>query len=452
MKKRMLNSQIRILFIFIFLSCYNCQSLNSSISNSSFNEKSRGPVHYKYSINLFSKLNSTVTLSTFSNSGPTHWKLIKYINETSSKGLKSISLPLYNISNPLIRSNQLIRKEFLCKPTDRICVRLIIPTINFKNIGTYSYQSLINNLDTLYVNYNISLLIDPIEFNCSTIEEKNSTYKCFYNQTTQTMSVPSDSKIRINCSVKVAQNSDFEPAIDLKFDSNLCTNLTITREIIPITSINSTYLNSNDNTNIILFKITKTCIVQFNKEYQIPLECRVIPKIDDTIIPIELTPQTEAYDKLLVSLDIQYGPELEETQLNQNRTLIVGINDKISVNFTCPFTAKPDPIYYWRLAYVSYSNNTNYSKHLNSKSDSKFSMISRTSLGLPIKNRVKLTPDNFTQKDKVYNLPMNLEIGSYIVECKAESSGVVGKVSEPVRFQLNIIRKFMILSVIAYLQ
>jgi hypothetical protein len=438
----MRNLQIHTFLLLIFLSCYNCQNFNSSISNSSSIEKARGPIHYKYSINLFSKINSSLTLTTFSNSGPTHWKLIKYINEsTSSKSLKSISLPLFNVSNPLIRSNQLIRKEFLCKPTDRICVRLIIPSINLKNIGTYSYQSLINNLDTLYVNYNISLLIEPITFNCSSINENNSTSKCNYNRTSQIMSFSSDYKIKINCSIVVAQNSDFEPAIDLTFNSILCANSNLTRVIIPHSSINMTNLSTSDNTNIVLYKITRTCVRHFDKLEQHPVECKVVPKIDDSVIPIELTPQTEAYDKLIVNLDQQYGPELDETQTNQNRTLIVGINDKISVNFTCPFVSKPEANYYWRLAYVSYSNNLSDSKR-NRSEVKNFPFSSRTSFIALIKNRVKLTADEFTLREKIYSLPMNLEIGSYIVECKAESSGVIGKISESIRFQLNIIRNF----------
>jgi hypothetical protein len=405
-------------------------------------EKSRGAVFYRYSINLFSKVNNSLTLSTFGNSGPIHWKLIKFVNDaSSSKNLKSISLPLYNISNPLIRSNQLIRKEFLCKPTDRICIRLVIPTINLKNIGTYSYQSLINNLDTLYVNYNISLIIDSIQFNCSSTSSNSS---CSYNHSTQLMSLAIEDTLKLNCSILIAQNNNFEPAIDLIFNSSLCSdsNSNLTKEIIPNSSFNLTSLGPSDNTNIVLYKITKTCIRRFDKEEQYPIECKVVPKIDDSIIPIELLPKTDVYDELNIKLDMQYGPELEQSLINQNRTLIVGINDKISVNFTCPFISKPDAIYYWRLSYVSYSSNSTALKSSETKNESKYSsMIPRAGTITSVKNRIRLSAEEFTIKERVYSLPMNLEIGSYIVECKAESSGVIRKVSEPVRFQLNIIRK-----------
>ena len=269
-------------------------------------EKLRSAVLYRYSINLFAKINSSLTLSTFGNSGPTHWKLIKYVNESSSTakgGFKSISLPIYNISNPLIRSNQLIRKEFLCKPNDKICVRLIIPNMNLKNMGTYSYQSIINNLDMLYVNYNISLFIKPIDIDCSTqnVTGKSivSNSTCTYDQAKQSLSLPQGEILKVSCSALIAQNSIYDPAVDLEFQTPTCLNSTVTREMVPL-NLSNLISNLNDNTNIVLYRITRTCIRQFTRSDPGYMLCKLVPKITSSIIPVELLPQIEAYDKVSI--------------------------------------------------------------------------------------------------------------------------------------------------------
>ena len=203
--------------------------------------------------------------------------------------------------------------------------------------------------------------------------------------------------------------------------------------------------------------------------------CRILSKY--IIHDFDLT-----YLQLNVSLNVQYAPELNQTLLNQNRTLIVGINDKMSVSFTCPYESKPSPTYYWRLSYVSYAKTSSSDNEMLSlstdKSDekehantldetiivkdqvtttatskSKISLKTttkaklRTSSKMPrindgmINKRVRLSPDQYVKSDREYSLPMNLDIGTYVVECKAQTFGVVNKFSEPVRFQLNIIRK-----------
>lgn len=436
----------------------------SLFDSTSPSEKSRGATHYRYSINLFSKVNTSLTLSTFGNSGPNSWRLIKFVGEPPSRnkfqlamggGIRSVSLPLFNVSNPLIRGNQLIRKEFLCKPSDQLCSRLVIPNMNFKNIGTYSYQSLINGLDVLYVNYNISLFVRPVEFECGSNDLTLSS--CIYDVRTQTMTLSIDQEVKINCTVLIAQNSDYEPSIDLAFGSEFCVNQaeqTLIKELVSPTTVN---IQTPDNTHIRLYKLTRTCVANFtntNNLNQNRIECKVFPKFDKSLVPVELVPQIDFYDRVGVYLDLQRGFGVEN-ELNQNRTLIVGINDRLSVNFSCPFNAKPEPVYYWRLSYVSYVNTTNEEQEKQAQqegsAESAGASASNGTRGyIPRKflynfvKRVKLVPDEFTEQDRVYSLPENLEVGTYVVECKAQVPGIVSKFSDTVRFQLSIISKFLI--------
>ena len=183
-------------------------------------------------------------------------------------------------------------------------------------------------------------------------------------------------------------------------------------------------LSSGDNTNVVLYRLTKSCTRSFIKyENNAAFNCELVSK-NQTNVPAELQP-TAAYDTLSFRLDLHYGPEqalLAQASLHQfNQTLVAGTSRLI--NFSCPFQSNPEPVFFWRVAYVSYNNE---------------SRVQRQSAP---DGRRRLSTTEFLPSSKDYSIPSNLDIGQYIFECKAQTLGLVNNASSPVRFYLSIIRK-----------
>ena len=170
-------------------------------------EHARGPVRYQYSVNLLVKLNSTLRLQTFNNSRAIYWALTKYSANDASLGLSPVPTPIYNVANPAIRNNQTIRSQFLCTPSDTECNQISVFRFNnFRYLGSYSYQSLINTLDSLYVDYNVSAAVEPIQMS---VECAGGSSRCFLNSTSgeNKLTVLANELVRVSCSILIGKKS-----------------------------------------------------------------------------------------------------------------------------------------------------------------------------------------------------------------------------------------------------
>jgi hypothetical protein len=160
-------------------------------------------VIYQYTLNLLFRADSNLTIE----SKPycrliIHWKLVKNIHNNNQRQ-QLITISLFNISNPTIRENQLVKNEFMCRPSDRECNYLDIKRFSSYYLGTFTYQSYLKNFDLLVINYNISLFYS-IHVNC--------TPNFVYNKDTKTLTLVSNELNVIEIGAVVAQNSDFLPA------------------------------------------------------------------------------------------------------------------------------------------------------------------------------------------------------------------------------------------------
>lgn len=401
----------RSLLILAALFTIHCETAQSQ-SQSPFRlndqkEFARGPVRYQYSINLLARINSTLKIQTFNNSRAIYWAVAQYKSDFTSYDQTPAPTAIYNVANPNIRSSADLKSQYVCGPSESECNQITIPSFNnLKYLGTYSYQSLINTLDSLYVDYNISAFISPIQVECDSCNVSSSSIQLLANR-----------QIKLSCSILIAQNSDFQPSVDFRFHSCLEMN----RSVENVSGKYKNKLNiSSDDANVVVYKLTKTCTREFDKyDHNTNFQCELIPFMQSNL-PIELQP-TVSYEKLKLLLDVNYGPEYTQmSSYSFNQTALVSSNRFI--NFSCPFISNPDPIFYWRVAQVSYADNET-------------SSINTSDNNL----RRRLSETDFLQTGKEYSVPHNLDIGQYVFECKAETLGLINNTSNPVKFYLNIV-------------
>lgn len=379
----------------------------------------RGPSRFQYSISLLAKENSRLRLATFNQSGAVYWAFAKF-KQGDAMDTAPAPLPLFHLSNPAIRNNQSIRESFACTPSESQCNEITVGRFdNFKYLGSYSYQSFINTLDSLYVDYNISMAVSKTKVECSGVNEPSAC-----SITPETISVKSGQEVKVTCSIIIAQNSPYDVSLDYVM-ATACPNAKSTIEQINRPSFVST--PNEDSTNVIFYKISKTCFRQFDKyDHNTEFKCE-LKSTNQSSVPLELQPW-DTYDQASLKLDVHYGPELVPTSPHHyNQTLIVGTNRLI--NFSCPYVANPDPEYFWRVAYVSYNQNQSHIMKNGSP------MIKDT------RDRRRLGSTEFLSSGRDYSIPNNLEIGTYVFECKAQSRGLIVNVTSDIaKFYLNIIR------------
>ena len=390
------------------------------ISNSY--EQLRGPMRYQYSINIFVKFNDSFKLKTYNNSRAIYWALTKYTitNSNFDEEYQPIPTVLYNVANPSVRDNNLLRNKFICYPNDSECNEIYINQFDDLNyIGTYSYQSLINTLDSLYVDYNISLLLTDIQISC---QSNNS--KCVYDKSKPSIKLLANNQVEISCNVLFAQNIKFEPDVEILM--NDCKDKETTIQIVDKNYLEISNLTSkNILTNILVFNLTTRCKKYFTKFDNNKLfECTLKPK-ENYFIKNSLKPELyiiKEYEKKTFSLNVEYGPEFVQLFVNNyNQTIISGSNRLI--NFSCPFISNPEATYYWKVADIKFNTN-------NSLVNYEYDKIS---------NRRRLSQNEFIQSSMDYTILPNLEIGNYIFECKAKSFGLVENTSNIIKFHLNVL-------------
>lgn len=416
-----------LLLLFLFsLQLDNAKGETSSTLKYSTNLRiagieARGPQRLFYSVNILAPLSSSFSFPVLNDSKVSIWLLTRYTKDLfdlqQQQPLTQIPikpLALYDSGTPAIR-NQTIKSNFLCSPSESDCNQISIPSFDLKYIGVYT--SISRSSDYLYenrVDYNVSTYALPLLFEC------NNSAQCNYNISTQTLSVLPDRLVEFSCSILIAQNDIYPIAADLNIYSELngeeCTG-SLGVQLVN-TSAASVFKNSNENYNVLVYKLTKTCKRMFSKnELTRSFSCVLNPKNQNTSA-IELQKSTP-YERLIVKLDINYGPDLTSTFTQSlNKTIVVG--STTTVAFACPFVGNPEPNFFWRIV---------------SSDTDKLNKLDKT-------NKRILTPTNFSLSSKEYTVPSNLEVGTYVFECRAEVVGIINKISDPVQFYLNVIRKF----------
>lgn len=389
-------------------------------------KEARGPTRLFYSVNILGSLGSNLVLPTLNGSNIYYWLYTRYTNysyyeqqQNPQTPVSSSPLPIYDVRNPNIR-NSTIKNLFSCLPSENECNQLSINNFDIRSIGVYTGQS--SSKDYQFesrIDYNVSAYVLPLKIECS------DSSVCNYNDSTQSLSVVHSQQQRIECTVLLAQNDIYPTSAELKIFSDLngeeCANETTDVIQLPQSSVSEVFNGSNYDTNVILFRLQKSCVRLFSKiEMNKSFTCVLAPKNQSA--PDELQRSTP-YEKLPVKLDVQYGPEfaLQQGQVF-NRTLTVG--SATTASFSCPYISNPEPNFYWRISSVTY-NDAAATKPPTSDTDN--SINRRT---------------EFLLSSKEYTIPKNLEIGLYELECKAEVLGLIRTTSEPTKFYLNVIRKF----------
>lgn len=182
-------------------------------------KEARGPNRFSYAVNLLVGLNSTMTVSTLNQSRAIYWVLTQRLANASTIA----PTPIFNLANPAIRQDALVRATYQCAPNETDCNSITVTPIRLHSIGDYSYQSFINTLDSLYVDYNVSAWVHPLEMQCGGIDllganqtgSGTSSQQCASNRTQGVLSVLGSSRVTLQCSILVAQNDLFEPQADL---------------------------------------------------------------------------------------------------------------------------------------------------------------------------------------------------------------------------------------------
>jgi hypothetical protein len=448
-----------------------------------------GPVRYQYMFDLLVKEDTDLTLKTYNNSRAIYWawslnnnneNIDSEILAANELNINNKPIIVYNVANPSIRENQTLVKMFKCEPNENECNQIQIKNMKENYLGTYSYQSLMpNTLDSLYIDYNITMIVTTsrilnqnggengaIEMKCSSTSTGNKDSSlasfCELDQEKQQLSVLANKQIEIECSVKLASKS--KPKIDnlnfdLKFDDQNVICLNSKRNIELFKNNNQT--EQQHYNNVYYYRLSRTCSIEFNQyEKRQSIDCELInlnqqQQQQSSSLPIL---NSNNYDltneKTSIKLDIQYAPiEQREQQpassffpskasqilSTNNITLISGTN-KI-INFTCPFMANPEPIFYWRIKNVNISSSPILTSTQNDLDNQN---INKQVVNSPSQSiKMQMTSSNeFSQMRRDYTLQVaSLDTGLYTFECKSKVLGLVNHETQPIEFRLRIIRK-----------
>lgn len=391
-------------------------------------KEARGPNRFAYSVNLLVGLNSSVTITTLNQSKPIYWALAQRLTNSSS----IMTTQLYLLGNPAIRQDPLLRSMYQCSPNETECHTMTVPTIKLQSIGDYTYQSLINTLDSLYVDYNVSAWVQPLDFQCGTTEGvANNETLCSVNRTTGLVSVLGSSRVTVTCSILVAQNDIYEPQADVVIrsveDNTECSDTESTQVRIIPSFLASSILSplqpiGSAPVNTVLYRLSRNCTRIFTKaSLNSHLTCSLQPRAH-LQNPPELRP-TGPYTSLSMTMDVQYPPEYSAPpSLQFNRTMIVNSSSPAPV-FTCPFESNPPPQFEWRVSLAA---------------------VNATTSGGVASTRRRIDVTDFGTAGKDYVIPRDLEVGVYGFECRARTIGLVNKYSDTVKFYLNVIRMFFL--------
>ncbi len=383
-------------FVFYLTIAFSCAYMAKSQLNFPILKDS----YIESNINLIVMLNSTLTFPQLVgiNNTVNLWQLIRQTPQSySTNNLGALNkLTLFYPSKP--RGN--LASTYVCLPNDTICTQIQIPNFDVSQVGSYKLLTVDSNYDPSFqYQFNVSAFLNQVSLSCSS---SNGT-ACSMNMSSNTLSVIADQPVLISCGVDFVKNDDYLiPAkVVLKTDSYEDCMM----DSSSFTPSNNTF-GFSSSFNMIMTRMTKTCSRTFNGGYYPPktYTCLInsIPSNNAVYQPIA------TYQTLIYSLDVQYGPDPTRILQSYNKTIMVGSQ----TNFSCPFIGNPTPNFYWRIAYSPASN-------MNDSQSTDFSLGSQD-----------------------YTVSRNLQVGSYVFECKAQVLGLLNNFSEPVQFYLNVIRKF----------
>jgi hypothetical protein len=120
-----------------------------------------------------------------------------------------------------------------------------------------------------------------------------------------------------------------------------------------------------------------------------------------------------------IKLDLEHVPLFEEesSTQSQNRTLILnGFNNSVELmQFRCPFKAKPEPEFEWRILDLSLRSDKT------------------------VKSKGKLD-NEFRKGEKIFRIDRyfsdkksSIQYGRYEIECRAKSTGISNEISDTVK-------------------
>jgi hypothetical protein len=229
--------------------------------------------------------------------------------------------------------------------------------------------------------------------------------------------------------MQVVQNDNYPVSAQFNFISELYGEECMGNTSLTNSNANLSVLTNPNNSkyNVIVKKLSKNCTRTFTKQ---DLSKSYSCQLNPIVRSLESTSyeQTKTYESLDIKLDVQYGPDptLPLNPIPQssfelfNKTQMVG-DDIVKQKFICPFIGNPKPMYYWRVV----SANTNGSTE-------------------NTKLKTLTISDEFLPSDsQEFPIPSDLQVGAYAFECKAKVDGLIGKFSQTIRFNLNVIRNYL---------
>jgi hypothetical protein len=308
-----------------------------------------------------------------------------------------------------------LSSQYRCSPNDQECSQLTINKVSYNHLGVYRSQIRDANYQTFAtVTYNVSSYLLPIKFDC---ENKS---QCIYNASRLAVTVLAERPIKFTCSVIIAQGYDMPIPAQLNFFSQQsgeeCKDIeTQMNKLTPQEMSQELYNSGQIPSGISFYRLSKNCTRTFSKqEINMQYSCLLnpLPIRDNEFGQFK---QNNSYESWQTILNIEYGPDLTGPLDNINRT-ISSLNTVTS--FTCPFNGNPSPKYQWRI--VSADVNKTANKMLENE-------------------RRSLQPSfDYFEGNQVYTTQRDLEVGVYVLECKATVNGLVTKQTDPFTFVLRI--------------
>ena len=388
-----------------------------SLTQSNFGIEPRGfAQNIDTKINILAKLDHPYTFQPVMLSGetPNFWVLSR--TDVNNTRIDTSILYYYKIKS----RNQSIIDEYACVPSEDNCGQLSIPSVGTKNLGYYSFR--VDTPDLLLTKnflYNVSAY-QSIDLECQNGTDGPS---CYYNRSTQTLSVAVDRPTKIICSVPIIQNDNLPISAQINFNSEY--NGEECADHSSIVQSSASPLDApQEHYNVIHKQLTKNCTRTFRmQEAGSSYTCQMNPTKPSGLENPSYQ-MNQSYQSLVVKIDLQYGPDPTQPldnipQYLTNKTLISGLGSQAS--FSCPFVGNPTPNFYWRVVSVEIDNNTNVLSN----------------------NRRLFTPTNESfLSSHDYTIPRDLEVGNYVFECKAQVLGLLQQFSQPVLFNLRVDRKY----------
>lgn len=209
-------------------------------------KEARGPGQIEYDVQLLVSINGTLSVSTLNFSNPYNW------DHTQRLGNATVLKSLFDLANPSVRQDPNVRSTYQCTPNETVCHTITVRPMRLQSIGSYSYQSRINSLDRLFVDYRVATWAYPLDLQCQQQPQQtqpqqtqpqqplsdNNQNSCAVNKTLGVVSVLGSNRVTITCSIFIVQNDIYDPQVDVVIrsveDNAECSD-TDTTQVHPLT-------------------------------------------------------------------------------------------------------------------------------------------------------------------------------------------------------------------------